>query len=441
MAEVTTTTVGEAQVAGDLACIGCGYNLRTLAWSGVCPECARAVRDSEAPAGIDFRTWRGVCWTRRGIGLMALAVLLPLLAHFLFLILTLWMLPATWDAMRNGASWPAWIYRTSGRLLGDSSAAGAVLVAAGVVAIALPHFARHSRAKVRVARTAAVLAIVGAVAILSVHLAWRLFGLPPWMVRSSQLIGEGSLIVLGVATVAAWIVLARRVLQPNPTLAAWLWALVVPAVFNLFAHVVGIIMIADARSASWSVASFLTIPATSQPGWLVALGRGRAYWDAAQPGMKLLALLGLWTYARVLSAAPHAQGRVMPAVLTARARRWAVCLMGVTWVALNAWPRRMTSHDLPDYFWEPWMAVGRYEFGWPLTAVRWLTPTEDEAAFLAGAPGGLIGLSGAINVTMQLQVDLIGMAVDGVVAAGVILGLAVLTACTVVRRRSGLENR
>jgi len=35
-----------ACVAADLPCVLCGYNLRTLSEDAVCPECARAVRDS-----------------------------------------------------------------------------------------------------------------------------------------------------------------------------------------------------------------------------------------------------------------------------------------------------------------------------------------------------------------------------------------------------------
>ncbi|HYE20153.1 MAG TPA: hypothetical protein VEA69_17025, partial [Tepidisphaeraceae bacterium] len=35
----------------DLACVGCGYNLRTMPVTGRCPECARAVADS-VPRGV-----------------------------------------------------------------------------------------------------------------------------------------------------------------------------------------------------------------------------------------------------------------------------------------------------------------------------------------------------------------------------------------------------
>jgi hypothetical protein len=38
----------DGRVAGDLPCPGCGYNLRTLATAGVCPECAYAVADAVA---------------------------------------------------------------------------------------------------------------------------------------------------------------------------------------------------------------------------------------------------------------------------------------------------------------------------------------------------------------------------------------------------------
>jgi predicted amidophosphoribosyltransferase len=74
----------ERVVAVDLACTGCGYNLRTLKLSGTCPECGRPVAQAlsgyylhSAPTesvralghhaeslatslGIGWRVWQ--CW-------------------------------------------------------------------------------------------------------------------------------------------------------------------------------------------------------------------------------------------------------------------------------------------------------------------------------------------------------------------------------------------
>jgi hypothetical protein len=36
----------EQRVVGDMSCVACGYNLRTLPADGACPECSRRVRDS-----------------------------------------------------------------------------------------------------------------------------------------------------------------------------------------------------------------------------------------------------------------------------------------------------------------------------------------------------------------------------------------------------------
>jgi hypothetical protein len=42
----------EPAVASDLSCVRCGYNLRTLSESAVCPECGRAVSESLAAARV-----------------------------------------------------------------------------------------------------------------------------------------------------------------------------------------------------------------------------------------------------------------------------------------------------------------------------------------------------------------------------------------------------
>ena len=47
------------QVAGDVPCIHCGYDLRTLKTGGVCPECGQAVTESLRCYGKDSVEWLG----------------------------------------------------------------------------------------------------------------------------------------------------------------------------------------------------------------------------------------------------------------------------------------------------------------------------------------------------------------------------------------------
>lgn len=58
--EPPSTTVGN-----DLPRGTCGYNLRTLAWAGRCPECGRPVRDSIPPPDLRFASYRAIRRTRR----------------------------------------------------------------------------------------------------------------------------------------------------------------------------------------------------------------------------------------------------------------------------------------------------------------------------------------------------------------------------------------
>src|SRR5215204_2648374 len=62
-------------VTGDRFCVGCGYNVRTLRWSGKCPECGRSVWDSVQKAlRLADRMWlRKMQWA---LWLLAVSVLL-----------------------------------------------------------------------------------------------------------------------------------------------------------------------------------------------------------------------------------------------------------------------------------------------------------------------------------------------------------------------------
>ena len=66
-------------VTDDLGCPRCGYNLRTLMWSGVCPECDLPVIAASHPHGWRLADVRSLRRVRYSIGLMVLSgVLAPL---------------------------------------------------------------------------------------------------------------------------------------------------------------------------------------------------------------------------------------------------------------------------------------------------------------------------------------------------------------------------
>ena len=69
----------DVHVVADLPCGSCGYNLRTLSLSGVCPECARPVRQSIAAC---FLRCADAGWVRQ----LARGVLLLIVGAVVFLV-------------------------------------------------------------------------------------------------------------------------------------------------------------------------------------------------------------------------------------------------------------------------------------------------------------------------------------------------------------------
>jgi len=65
----------------DLLCIGCGYNLRTLKHTGLCPECARPVRESMFSGAQHIwlrKVKRGIAWMIAG----QIGVVIIIMARF-----------------------------------------------------------------------------------------------------------------------------------------------------------------------------------------------------------------------------------------------------------------------------------------------------------------------------------------------------------------------
>ena len=115
--------VTAAHVTVDLECVRCGYNLRTLAWSGRCPECARAVADSALPTGFTFASRRRAQRAIRGVHVLVVSILLQVL---IVIQLT--------AVMRCCLLLPKWVVLASVRIWGSGDF---VVRAVELVAIAL----------------------------------------------------------------------------------------------------------------------------------------------------------------------------------------------------------------------------------------------------------------------------------------------------------------
>jgi hypothetical protein len=90
-----------ASVTGDLPCVQCGYNLRTLSWDGRCPECNAIVRESAPPAGFTFRSQRDALNARLGLILLAASVLVGTAADILVRIAALYCMQMPRFAFRG----------------------------------------------------------------------------------------------------------------------------------------------------------------------------------------------------------------------------------------------------------------------------------------------------------------------------------------------------
>lgn len=63
-------------IANDRPCANCGYNLRTLAVAGRCPECGESVANSFVPGGFRFRSPMTPRRVRNGLVVVIVAILL-----------------------------------------------------------------------------------------------------------------------------------------------------------------------------------------------------------------------------------------------------------------------------------------------------------------------------------------------------------------------------
>ncbi len=232
---------GLIRVGHDLECARCGYNLRTLDWEGVCPECGLAVRESRLPADFVAPGRRAARRIRAGLAVLAAALLLDamLRVQYTFAFLHFFSLSNFW---RWAAHYGFWYGRLGSHVM--------EVVALVLIARAFVGRAGHSRP--RLAWAAMVCAIVALFAV-----AIRAAGFGPL----SKNMGVGSLV-------------ANLALAAMPMLRAVSWLLVWALLFGAVP--------AARRGVRWALVLVV-------PGLLLILS-----WDVIRGGSSALLAWGSW---------------------------------------------------------------------------------------------------------------------------------------------------
>ena len=149
-------------VVGDSPCRDCAYNLRTLAWEGVCPECGLPVRASRLPKHLRFGSFRSIRRTRLGIAFCVVAMLLPALSETAFTIATL----CSESLYRNPSAQyglVGWLYWGTWLMWNYSNAVAGAVGFVGILLIVAPLAPLRDQFKPRLAWLVAGFALLGLV--------------------------------------------------------------------------------------------------------------------------------------------------------------------------------------------------------------------------------------------------------------------------------------
>lgn len=281
-----------SQIAHDLPCAACGYNLRTLDRNGVCSECGRAVRDSLLPAAVGYPSFQAIRRTRAGIALWIAALALPALAKIIAVAI-IRALPWYWQELAAHQSPYPQLYQFAFYAYLYAPTVAGLLQAAAIVLIVLPLGTPVARFKPRFAVVTAglaVFAVVGSGAKL-------VFGWFAWTGLSWQSPWMPVCVITGasltVSPLLGWIYMTMRLdARAARTLRRVMWcALLAP------------ILAGSVVALDWAVwFSFLTRVTLNDPRWALYDISATLSKYVALPCVFLM-LVVLWAYARKLNTA------------------------------------------------------------------------------------------------------------------------------------------
>lgn len=198
-----------ATVPTDLTCLSCGYNLRTLAWDGLCPECGRPVRDSVLPANLCFASYRGIRRTRLGLAIWIVSLAVPAIGTIIFTTAIL-SAPWFWDELGQKGSLARTLFLAANYAWSYSSSVACLLQAVAIILVTAPLAPGRERFKPRLAFAAAGLALLSGCGVAFSFLAsW--FGLVlPNPQAVALLIGPIADAGFALSLLLAWVYLRAR---------------------------------------------------------------------------------------------------------------------------------------------------------------------------------------------------------------------------------------
>lgn len=292
----TVEPSAQLTVQTDIPCTRCGYNLRTCAETGLCPECAEPVCRSIGAWSVAKRITPGI---RRGTAVLAVSVLLPTAAYCVVVGWTLASAPY-WEQMSTRGSTAGLLNKVVWRGLSYAQLAS---VALDAVAVTLWLYAIPAVSRARgawLARCAIVVAGGSAVALIGVDLrVWATFppGGPRPLTAALVLSYEIAAVLAAFALVVAWVLaLASFGTHPRRRFALPACAVGLVLLMRLVAAVAGLL--------AYEPPPTTTIFAFTAPGeWRQGLLLAQAWLAACRPVGNLLLLACCLLVLRALRAA------------------------------------------------------------------------------------------------------------------------------------------
>lgn len=292
----TAPTAANPTVPADLPCVVCGYNLRTLAENGRCPECGAAI-------SATLRSWLRLRLLapglRRGAATLAVAILLPTAAVLAFTGWTLVSAPY-WTQMATRGTWPAILNRFLGRALGYASLTQVVLDAVTVAlwlwsirTVSGPRCTWLARGTTAVALGSAAVIVGYNVYIMA---ALPFLGPGPFTANVVLALTIAPLLA-ALALIVAWGLVMRSLKPPVPWRVKW------PM------RIIGLLLLTRLVAPLAALVAYEPPPTTmvfeitSPEGWRRAVLLAGAWSSACRPGMDLALLACLVLLVRALRTA------------------------------------------------------------------------------------------------------------------------------------------
>lgn len=285
-------------VETDLACAGCGYNLRTIAWAGICPECGLAVERSRLPADLRFESIKAMQRARTAVTLGAIAILPPIVANIGETILP-WNLVAIRDELQSPLTPMAQAYTLYGHLVRWAYPAMYCLMAAALTLFVFSVVPRR-RGLLWFILGTAILAAIGSFEDVSSFVG-RYFRPITHEFDLAWDCANKSLLAAAIAPF--WIILTLRLTRKHRLTQTMMWiALACFCLRGLLClSALGVYLFADNR---WIPLSPNLYQAPNRAGWeWFILNVNHFSNEIVETPVLLVVAVALWLYLRVLNGA------------------------------------------------------------------------------------------------------------------------------------------